>query len=52
MQGRVVPAWHHACRAIPDSLGHDGESLYKALHRNGLQHILLPTCLSSHRELM
>lgn len=27
MQGRVVTAWHQAGRAIPDSLGHDGESL-------------------------
>lgn len=29
-----------------------GKALAKALHRNGLQHILLPTCLSSHRELV
>lgn len=27
MQGRIFTAWYHACRAIPDSLGYDGESL-------------------------
>lgn len=29
-----------------------GKAFAKALHRNGLQHVLLPTCLSSLRELL
>lgn len=52
MQGRVVTASHQACRAIPDSFGHDRESLCQGTPQKWASAYFVARLSSSHRELL